>query len=281
MAKRKDSEPKIEPEPAQSGAPLLLGGPKAPTESSDSAAIIELEAVHESASAGPSEPSETIAPEQGSHRRLPAYAPLAAAIVFAAALGAIAGAATTSSLLRDTSPPADMIAANANRALQDSVAQLGSELSTLKAGIASAQRSTSTQFGKLAERLDRTEKAQAEPVGKLAKIQESIDRLEQRQQHAAAPVAAPAPEVTGSVAAKEEARPQVVEGWRLRDFYDGRAVVEGRNGMLFRVVPGSNVPGLGKVETIKRENGKVVVVTASGIIAASLEPRRPNYYYRW
>ena len=235
--------------------------------------------MHESASAGPTEPSETIAPEQGSHRRLPAYAPLAAAIVFAAALGAIAGAATTSSLLRDTSPPADMIAANANRALQDSVAQLGSELSTLKAGIASAQRSTSTQFGKLAERLDRTEKAQAEPVGKLAKIQESIDRLEQRQQHVAA--AAPAPEVTGSVAAKEEARPQVVEGWRLRDFYDGRAVVEGRNGMLFRVVPGSNVPGLGKVETIKRENGKVVVVTASGIIAASLEPRRPNYYYRW
>jgi hypothetical protein len=237
--------------------------------------------VRESASAGPTESSETIAPEQGSHRRLPAYAPLAAAIVFAAALGAIAGAATTSSLLRDSSPPADMIAANANRALQDSVAQLGSELSTLKAGIASAQRSTSTQFGKLAERLDRTEKAQAEPVGKLAKIQESIDRLEQRQQHAAAPVAAPAPEVTGSVAAKEEARPQVVEGWRLRDFYDGRAVVEGRNGMLFRVVPGSNVPGLGKVETIKRENGKVVVVTASGIIAASLEPRRPNYYYRW
>jgi hypothetical protein len=282
MAKRKDSEPKIEPEPAQSGAPLLLGGPKAATEPSDSAAIIELEAVRESASAGPTESSETIAPEPGSHRRLPAYAPLAAAIVFAAALGAIAGAATTSSLLRDSSPPADMIAANANRALQDSVAQLGSELSTLKAGIASAQRSTSAQFGKLAERLDRTEKSQAEPVGKLAKIQESIDRLEQRQQHvAAAASAAPAPEVTGSVAAKEEARPQVVEGWRLRDFYDGRAVVESRNGMLFRVVPGSNVPGLGKVETIKRENGKVVVVTASGIIAASLEPRRPNYYYRW
>jgi hypothetical protein len=286
MANRNDSEPKIEPKSANSDAPLLLEGPKASAASSDSAAIIELEAVPESASAGPTagptESSETIAPEQGSHRRLPAYAPLAAAIVFAAALGAIAGAATTSSLLRDSSPPADMIAANANRALQDSVAQLGSELSTLKAGIASAQRSTSTQFGKLAERLDRTEKAQAEPVGKLAKIQESIDRLEQRQQHvAAAAPAAPAPEVTGSVAAKEEARPQVVEGWRLRDFYDGRAVVEGRNGMLFRVVPGSNVPGLGKVETIKRENGKVVVVTASGIIAASLEPRRPNYYYRW
>ena len=277
MANRKDSEPKA----ANSGAPLLLEGPKASTESSASAPIIELEALHESASAGPAESSETIAPEQGSHWRLPATAPLAAAIVFAVALGAIAGAATTASLLRDPSPPADMVVANANRALQDSVAQLGSELATLKAGIANAQRSTSTQFGKLTERLDRTEKAQAEPVGKLAKIQESIDRLEQRQQHAAAPVAVPAPEVTGSVTPKEESRPQVAEGWRLRDFYDGRAVVESRNGAQFRVGPGSNVPGLGRVETIKRENGKVIVVTASGIIAASLEPRRPNYYYRW
>ena len=41
------------------------------------------------------------------------------------------------------------------------------------------------------------------------------------------------------------------------------------------------MPGLGKVQTIKRENGKVVVVTPGGIIAATLEPRRPSYYYRW
>jgi hypothetical protein len=279
MFNRKDSEP----EAANSGAPLLLEGPKASTESKGSAPIIELEAVHESASAGSSENSETIAPEQHSHWRLPSYAPIAAAIVFAVALGAIAGAATTSTLLRDSSPPADMVAANANRALQDSVAQLTTELSTLKTSIASAQRNSSTQFGKIAERLDRTEKAQAEPVGKLAKIQESIDRLETRQQQRVA-AAAPAPEVTGSVAPKEpkeESRPQVAEGWRLRDFYDGRAVVESRNGMQFRVGPGANVPGLGRVDAIKRENGKIVVVTASGIIAGSIEPRRPNYFYRW
>jgi len=281
MAKRKDSEP----EAAKSSVPMLLEGPKTSTESSDSAPTIELEAVHDSASADTADASETIAAEQTSHWRLPSYAPLAAAIVFAVALGAIAGAATTSSLLRDTSPPADMIAANANRALQDSVAQLSTDLATLKAGIASAQRSTSTQFNKLAERLDRTEKAQAEPTGKLAKIQESIDRLEQRQQHVAAAPVAPAvaaPEVTGSITPKEESRPpQVAQGWALRDFYDGRAILESRNGMQFRVGPGSNVPGLGKVETIKRENGKVVVVTQSGIIAASLEQRRPPYYSRW
>ena len=63
----------------------------------------------------------------------------------------------------------------------------------------------------------------------------------------------------------------------------GRAVVESRSGTLFRVGPGSNVPGLGRVESIKRENGRVVVTTANGIIAASLEQRRPTYFnpYRW
>jgi hypothetical protein len=56
--------------------------------------------------------------------------------------------------------------------------------------------------------------------------------------------------------------------------------VENRTGALFEVSPGSKVPGLGKVETIKRENGKVVVVTAGGTIAAAIESRRPSYY-RW
>ncbi len=109
------------------------------------------------------------------------------------------------------------------------MAQIGSELATLKAGIANAQRNSSAQFGKLTERLDRTEKAQAEPTAKLVKIQDSIDRLERRQQQAAA-TPAPAPEVTGSVTPKEESKPQIAEGWRLRDFYDGRAIVESRNG---------------------------------------------------
>jgi len=41
------------------------------------------------------------------------------------------------------------------------------------------------------------------------------------------------------------------------------------------------VPGLGRIEAIWRENGgRIVVVTASGTIAASLEPRRP-FIYRW
>lgn len=275
MAKRKDSQtPAADAAPAK--GPLLIEGPK--TAASTDSTIIDIEPL-QAATANEAASAESASPEQVSRWRLPAHAPLAAAIALAVALGAIAGAAATSSLMRDSSPAP--VVADSTRSLQESVAQLGTELATLKAGIANAQRSASTQFSKLTERLDRADKAQAEPQARLAKIQESIDRLEHRPQQAAV---APAPEVTGSVAPpKEESKPQVAEGWRVRDFYDGRAVVESRNGMLFKVAPGSNVPGLGKVETIKRENGRVIVVTASGIIAASLEPRRPAYFmpYRW
>lgn len=265
--------------------PLLLEGPK--SAAADSAPVIDLKpldaaAADDSASAS----AEAIAHEPAARSWLTSYAPLAAGIALTAAVGALAGAGTTATLMRDTSPPASFAAADAARALQDSVAQLGSELATLKTGIANAQRSTTTQFGKLAERLDRSEKAQekiqAEPAAKIAKVQESIDRLEKRQQQAAAtPAPAAAPEITGSVMPpKDELRPQVAEGWRLRDFYNGRALVENRIGTLFEVGPGSKVPGLGKVEAIKRENGKVVVVTAGGTIAAAIEARRPSYY-RW
>ena len=256
--------------------PLLIEGPKANTEAS-AAPIIDLEAVKSTDESPSAEAAaETVTPEHASNWNLPTYVPLAAGLMFAIALGAIAGAAATSSLLGPSTPPANT-AADTNRALQDSVAQLTGELSTLKASIATAQRSANTQFGKLSERIDRSDKAQvqaqAEPTAKLAKIQEVLDKLDRRQQVAAVA----APEVTGSVAPKEESKPQIAEGWRLRDFYSGRALVESKNGALFEVAPGSNLPGLGKVETIKRENGKVVVTTQKGIIAASLTPRRPSY----
>ena len=205
---------------------------------------------------------------RASQRQWPGYAPLAAMIALAAVVGALAGAAATAGLLRDGSAP---IAAATNQALQDSVEKLGAELAALKAGLGTAQRSTHAQFGKLAERLDRAERAQSEPAAKIAKIAESLDRVERRIAQAA--------EITGSVtAAKPQSKPPLADGWQLRDFYAGRAVVESRSGRLFEIGPGSNLPGLGRVETIKREDGQVVVVTRNGIIAASLQPRRSPRY---
>ena len=159
--------------------------------------------------------------------------------------------------------------------MKDNVARLSGELWTVKAGIESANKSSASQFGKLGERLDRAEKAQAEPAAKLAKIMESLDRLEHRPQTAAA-----APDTTGSITTveKEQSKPPIIEGWRLVDFYAGRAVLENRNGALFEVAPGANLPGVGKVESVKREDRRVVVTTAKGIIAANFEQRRQPYY---
>ena len=131
------------------------------------------------------------------------------------------------------------------------------------------------QLNKISERLDRAEKAQIEPTAKLAKISESLDRLERRTASAATP------DVTGSVTSveKQQSKPPVIEGWMLRDYYAGRAILENRNGRLYEVGPGSNLPGVGQIETIKRVDGKVVVTTPKGIITSSLEPpRRPAYH---
>jgi len=227
--------------------------------------------------------------------RMPRYAPLAAGIALAVAVGAIAGATALSTLRPDTSAAtaaATAQAASETHALKATVAQLTSEVTTLKTALSNAQRTTTSQVGKLSERIDRAEKAQAEPAAKIAKITETVDRLEKKQQQAAAApppapvaVAAANPDITGSIR-KEDARPPVAEGWRLVDFYQGRAVVESRAGTLFEVGPGSNLPGLGKVETIKRENGRVVVVAKNGTILASAEPHRlpqpsPYFPYRY
>ena len=165
--------------------------------------------------------------------------------------GAIAGVAATVALTRDPAPPANLVTAEATKSLQSSVAQLGSELATLKAGVTSAQKNASTQLGKIADRLDRAEKAQAEPDRQARQ-----DPGEHRPPGASPAgrrrraAGSPAPvDVTGSIKSKEESKPQVAEGWKLRDFYDGHAIIEGKNGTLFRVGQGSIVPGLGKVET--------------------------------
>lgn len=226
----------------------------------------------------PAGPTADVATAAGpSHFQLPSTAPLAAGMALTAAIGAVAGAGAMLLVQRAA-------VAIDTRALQTTVARLDSEIAALNTGLNASQRSTTTQIDKLIERLDRTEKAQAEPAARLARLNEAVDRLEKRQQQQSAalaatrtpPSAALDPDATGSIMPyKEETRPAVAEGWRLRDFYSGRAVVESRNGMLFEVGPGSNLPGLGRVESIRRENGRVVVVARNGVITASFASRRP------
>ena len=56
--------------------------------------------------------------------------------------------------------------------------------------------------------------------------------------------------------------------WIVQDVQNGRAMVASRYGGVFEVGAGSVLPGLGRVEAVKRQDGKWIVVTARGMITS-------------
>jgi hypothetical protein len=210
-------------------------------------------------------------PDAGARRPFSLHpALLAASIACAAAAGAIAGAASAPHLAHIWS---------AGAASSNALAATGSkadmiELSALKANIDGAARSANAALAKLGERLDHIEHGQSEPAAKIAHIAEAIDRLEKKNAAASA-----APETTGSITsaalvaaaaapAAAEAKPpeRVVHDWIVQDVRGGRALVQSRYGGVFVVAAGSILPGLGRVEAVKRQGDQWVVVTARGLI---------------
>jgi len=182
------------------------------------------------------------------------------------------------------------------RAVRQSVARIESELLALRGNIDRTAKLAASHAGKTGDRLDRIEKAQAEPAMRLAKLADSVEKLRTAPPAtvpaavvaaappppvaaaavtaAVAPPAALAKEVTGSIAAQASiaptkpevtAQPAIVEGWVLRDAEKGAALIQGRNG-LFEVLAGDTIPGVGRVEAVRRQDGKWVVVTAKGLI---------------
>jgi hypothetical protein len=145
------------------------------------------------------------------------------------------------------------------------------DVATLKANLDAVTRGANGQLAKLAERLDRMEHAQAEPAAKLARLAEAIDRLEKKNALATASAAA-SPETTGSIASAapsasdNKSGDKVVPDWIVREAHGGRALIENRQGGLFDVTTGSVLPGLGRVDSVKRHDGQWVVVTAHGTI---------------
>jgi len=59
----------------------------------------------------------------------------------------------------------------------------------------------------------------------------------------------------------------MVDGWRIVDIAAGGATIEGRQG-IFEVYPGDPVPGLGRVDAVRKQDGKWTVVTSRGLIVA-------------
>jgi hypothetical protein len=60
-----------------------------------------------------------------------------------------------------------------------------------------------------------------------------------------------------------------VTNWVIRDVFDGRAMLENDRLGLYEVVPGADLPGVGRVQTIRRQDGRWVVVTPKGLIVSS------------
>jgi hypothetical protein len=228
-------------------------------------------------------------------------AALAAVVALAAVTGALGGALAIAGLRHfvgdDAAASANraLEASVANRALEASVARIDADLLALKASVEHTSKLGTSQLNKTSDRLDKLEKAQAEPAAKLARLSEAVDKLRAAQQ-VSAPPAAPAPvaakpaaqapvaaapgaakETTGSIASPaaapaaapkaEAARLPTVEGWVLRDVANGAALIEGRQGM-YEVYAGDPVPGLGRVDAIRRQDGRWVVVTSKGLVVA-------------
>ena len=196
-------------------------------------------------------------------------AALAAVVALAVLAGAVGGALAMAAL---THGAGDDAAIAGNHAIEATVARIDADIVALKAGVEHASRLGMSQFSKTSDRLDKLEKAQAEPLAKVARLSEAVDKLR------AAPATAPAPkDITGSVtppattaatAPKAEVgRLPKVDGWVLRDVARGVALIEGRQG-IFEVYAGDPVPGLGRVDAIRRQDGRWVVVTSRGLIVA-------------
>jgi hypothetical protein len=201
-------------------------------------------------------------------RRIP---PLAATIAIAAAVGAMAGSIATAGLGAIWSGHSAQAAAVEAAPLRNSIARIDAEVGVLKAALDKSDKSAAAQLVRLGDRFDRLERGQAEPAAKLAKLADAVDRI----QHDAA-----ARDITGSIAstpaqpqpaAAQPARPAgppVLEGWVVRRVYNGAALIQGRFGGLIEVEPGDNLPGLGRIENIRRQDGRWVVMTSRGMIVA-------------
>jgi len=221
----------------------------------------------------PPEPRPELAdpsPRSSSPFRLRSLAAMAAV---AALVGGVAGslATTGTSYLTAAKPVAPV---NYTK-FADALSRVDRELVVLKTGIDSASKATNQQVAKINDRMDRAEKTQAEAGTKLAKATDVLDRVERKL---ASTPATPA-DVTGAIdethvaaatptAADAKRLPSalVVDGWVLRDVYNGAAMIQSSRGGIVAVLPGDALPGLGRIEQVKRQDGRWVVVTSRGLI---------------
>jgi hypothetical protein len=191
---------------------------------------------------------ETVADEPAAEAAKPAgHAPqshsrflmLAASVAFAAAFGSFVGSVSGSGLARYLDPPSPP---GTVEPTTDAMREMKLQLSAIKTDFDTVSRSATSQFAKLSDRLDHITSA-SETTGSIA---------------TAAPAAPVPPKLTD----------RILQDWIVQDVRGGRALVESRNGGMFDVGEGSTLPGVGRVDSIKRQDGQWLVLTERGTITS-------------
>jgi hypothetical protein len=184
----------------------------------------------------------------------PRFLLLAATVAFAASFGSFVGSVSGSGFVHYLSPSASQPATESASASDTShtLKQQLADLAAIKANLDAASRSTTSQFAKLSDRLDHIDQhaAAAETTGSIA--------------------AATPPASASTVPAIEPAKSadRILPDWVVQDVQNGRALVESRNGGMFDVGAGSFLPGVGRIDSIKRQDGQWIVLTARGTITS-------------
>jgi hypothetical protein len=163
--------------------------------------------------------------------------------------------------------------------LTDNLAALKSTVSATRDVEQTSSISKATKQAQLAEKVDRLAIAVQDPSKKLSALEERLGRMETQIMASLNGLSAsktPIPASTPAAGSEPEKSPtgkeiktEPVEGWVLREVYNGSALVESRNRGLYEVGPGNVIPGVGKVEAVERRGGRWVVVTDKGLIGTN------------
>jgi hypothetical protein len=140
----------------------------------------------------------------------------------------------------------------------------------LRTSVDLSSKATTDRFGRFGENLERIERSSSLSTAKLdrlAQAQVSTPATSPQQPMPMIAAAASTLDTTGSVPRSERASApkKLVKGWSVREAYEGLAILQGPNGVVEAVL-GQQVPGLGHIEEIKNENGRLVVLSSSGTI---------------
>ena len=150
------------------------------------------------------------------------------------------------------------------RGLRDSVTQLRRQVADITGDMATHRAAFEAARAQAAEQAsraqNRVERDQVVPAAASSRVAD--EKLQAAQ---VAPESSP--DITGAVQPRRptNASRDVISGWHVRRAYDGVAVLEGKSGVV-EVVPGQDVPAIGRIQEIKNENNRWQVLTSRGVI---------------